>query len=225
MRRVCALAFFALAVLAVPAPALAWWDFLEELSGPGHFWGLDLQFRVFCLTRDEQTKERKLEPNSGVVIVLGTCKLPDNKVRRAAIDVGTMVAWTGHDPEFAGGDRIWLTTFGSAFSYNVFNANPSRDFLDVAAGGGGYVFASKGMPESFAGYYLEPVRFEIHPTTSFNRRTKDDLLPKFIPVLRFGWLLFPSGFDTTKFVDTTPKKIGADWVFNAGVFFNFQFGK
>jgi hypothetical protein len=50
MRRVAlTLVWTALVVLAVPSPAAAWWEFLEELSGPGWWKGFDIDARLFCL--------------------------------------------------------------------------------------------------------------------------------------------------------------------------------
>ena len=34
--------------VALPAPAYAWWEKLEKLSGPGPFSGLAVDFRVAC---------------------------------------------------------------------------------------------------------------------------------------------------------------------------------
>jgi hypothetical protein len=217
----CGLSFLAM----TPSPAHAWWDFIEQLSGPGPFWAVDVQFRVFCWVRDPSpgaAATGEFQVNSGGGVVLSACKIPSGRVRRAALDLGTAFGWTGHDQQFAGGERIRLWTIGGSYTYNVFSAHPNRDFLDIAAGGGGYVFSSKGMPQSVSGYYLEPVRFEFHPTTNFKRRTQSNGWSKLVPVLRVGYLLFPSGFETEQFVDTTPKHIGADWVFTAGLFFNFE---
>jgi hypothetical protein len=52
-------AFVALAsltgLLTLPAPALAWWDFIEQFSGPRKFQGWDIQLRLFCIV--ETTKQ------------------------------------------------------------------------------------------------------------------------------------------------------------------------
>lgn len=39
----------ALMLVCVPRPAAAWWEFLEELSGPGTWKGFDIDARLFCL--------------------------------------------------------------------------------------------------------------------------------------------------------------------------------
>lgn len=45
------MSFLLLAVflLLAPAPAFAWWGWLDELSGPGRFWGAEFDFRLACL--------------------------------------------------------------------------------------------------------------------------------------------------------------------------------
>src|SRR3954454_21948135 len=39
-------AFF---LLLAPAPAQAWWGWLDEMSGPGPWMFTDLQFRIICI--------------------------------------------------------------------------------------------------------------------------------------------------------------------------------
>jgi hypothetical protein len=36
-------------ILIAPSPAQAWWGWLDELSGPGRFWGAEFDFRLACL--------------------------------------------------------------------------------------------------------------------------------------------------------------------------------
>jgi hypothetical protein len=50
MRRVVVIALCAVSFLiTLPAPAHAWWDWLEEYSGPGPFTGFDFQWRLACI--------------------------------------------------------------------------------------------------------------------------------------------------------------------------------
>lgn len=65
MRRLCTVAVLAFAMqMIVPAPALAWWDFIEELSGPGKFYGWDVDLRLFCLNEniEQLNVDRKAAP-------------------------------------------------------------------------------------------------------------------------------------------------------------------
>jgi hypothetical protein len=51
MRRVrSALILGVLLELMWPAPAHAWWDILDQLSGPGKFQGWHLEARLVCFT-------------------------------------------------------------------------------------------------------------------------------------------------------------------------------
>ena len=50
MRRVIVIALCALSFLvALPAPAHAWFFWLDEYSGPGPFLGFDVQWRIACI--------------------------------------------------------------------------------------------------------------------------------------------------------------------------------
>jgi len=64
MRRVAlTLVWTALIVVVIPSPAAAWWEFLEELSGPGWWKGFDIDARLFCLvdTLPPETERDLLE--------------------------------------------------------------------------------------------------------------------------------------------------------------------
>jgi len=50
--------FLAIFLLLLPAPAHAWWGWLDDLSGPGKFKGPQFVFRLFCF--GEQTEVKRL---------------------------------------------------------------------------------------------------------------------------------------------------------------------
>jgi hypothetical protein len=222
---------------AFPSPAHAWWEFLEQLSGPGPFRGPDIQFRLHCWVRQpaaqaDRGRIQSPDPQTGQFAfgpaearanfipgaILSFCRLKKGEVRVAAVDVGGSFHWTSHDTRFAHGDRIFMTTIEPSISYNLFNRYPNADYLDVAVGGGMYWFDSKDF-EAFAGGFLEPVRIEFHPTTNLKQTVK---WAKWIPVVRAGYVFFPAGFDTTKFNATTPTDIGPDFSLRLSVFFDLQ---
>jgi hypothetical protein len=225
----------ALLSLVLPAPAHAWWEFLEELSGPGPFRGVDVQARLFCRVRPVQinaatkTVTRDVFGNAlydapvgrlnferGMIWSVCKPRTPE-EVRIFAFDIGASFRWTGEDDRFAGGDRIYMTTIQPAISYNIFNKHPDADYLDFAFGAGWYRFHANNV--SVSGGYIEPVRFEFHPTTRFKHRVK---WAAAIPVLRVGYVFFPGGFDTAEFGATSPVTIGPDWVLKIGVFFDLE---
>jgi len=212
--------------LALPSPAHAWWEFLEQLSGPGPFQGFDLQFRYPCFARTvrlnvatgqmEPHIERRANTLGGVL--LSACRLKQDDVRWGAIDFNYRTMWTNGDVRFANNESIRFQTVGALFSYNIFNAHPDGDYVDVAAGGGAYWFSSDGF-ETFSGPFLEPLRIEFHPTTNFKKRVNWD---HWVPILRAGYLYFPTGFDPMDFNAQSPKPIGPDWVLKIGVFWDFE---
>jgi hypothetical protein len=220
----------ALLELAVPPPANAWWEYIEQLSGPGPFKGWDLQARVFCLVRTpvpESEKKAgegdfKIIKAAGPILgaIVSACRIRDDEIRRASVDVGARFLSADGDARFANGKSIDLTTLEGSISYNVFGNHADSDYVDVAFGVGMYWFASDDFP-SFRGFFMEPVRIEFHPTTAMKRRTKWVAL---IPVLRAGYLFFPAGFETAKFhaAPSVQPQIGADWVFNASVSFDLE---
>jgi hypothetical protein len=240
MRRICTLVGSAIVLLAVPAPAYAWWEFLEEFSGPKKFYGWDIQMRVFCLvdrveeqtvTRGDRTKTVKVVQDterqvpSAIGVLLSACKVgrsPDHRkthyARRMSVDLGARFLHS-EDPRFANGERIDFTTLEPSISINLFSKWPSRDFLDYGFGAGAYWFSSTEF-QSFNGAFLEPVRFEFHTTTAM----KQNAWASLVPSVRVGWLNFPAGFETASWAagPGIQPRIGRDWVFNLGIFFDLE---
>jgi hypothetical protein len=247
MRQICVLAGSVILLLMAPTPAHAWWEFLEEFSGPKTFWGWDVELRLFCvvdtrtttITREinsvtnevtKETKETKTtgtERNTqkGIGIILNTCKrpvhveeTPDKKTKtierqtlRLAFDVGARFLWSDHNErDFAGGERISLTTLEPAVTIPLWTTKAGRDILHYGFGAGVYWMSSKGFP-SFNGAFLEPVRVDIHIPTRSTR------VPAI--VLRASVLNFPAGFEPEAFAPTSDRgRISRDWVLNAGIF-------
>ena len=240
MRRICTLIGSAIVLLAVPAPSYAWWEFLEEFSGPRKFYGWDIQMRVFCLvdkveaqqvTRDGRTKtvrvvqETERQVPSAIGVLLSTCKVqrsPDRTkthyARKMSVDLGVRFLHS-EDSQFANGERIDFTTLEPSISINLFSRWPSIDFLDYGFGAGAYWFSSTEF-QSFNGAFLEPIRFEFHTTTAMKQKGWASLVPS----VRVGWLNFPAGFETAAWAAAPgiAPRIGSDWVFNLGIFFDLE---
>ena len=80
MRRIIVIALCVLSFLvSLPAPAHAWWDWLDEFSGPGPFTGFDLQWRLACIN-DKLPEEKPNTP-------LARNWLAERDKRRAALDI------------------------------------------------------------------------------------------------------------------------------------------
>ena len=215
-----------LMLVALPAPAAAWWEFLEELSGPGRFFGWDVDLRLFCLNdkfdparagQDTPETER-VGPTLGAVV--SACRVKSGYARRLAVNLGARFMWADDNPRFANGQRISFTTLEPSVSFNLFSKFPDGDFVDYGFGAGAYWFSSTEFP-SFNGAFLEPVRIEFHPTTNMKQNHK---WAAAIPVVRLGWLMFPGGFETASFAAApgVPPRISRDWAFNAGIFFDLE---
>jgi hypothetical protein len=208
---------------AMPSQAYAWWEFIEELSGPGRFYGWDIDLRLFCLN-DKFDPARAGDPTERVGPTVGAvvsaCRVRTGYARRMAINVGARFLRADNNPRFANGERIALTTLEPAVSFNLLSKYPSRDFIDYGFGAGVYWFSSSEFP-SFNGAFLEPVRVEFHPTTNMKQSHK---WAAAIPVLRVGYLMFPGGFETASFAAApgVPTRISRDWAFNAGIFFDLE---
>jgi hypothetical protein len=209
------------------SPAYAWWDEVEKMSGPGRFYGWDIELRLFCIT-DKTAAGTKAAPNApdtervGPTLgsIVTACRVKKNYVRRIAIDLGARFLWADDNQQFANGQRINLTTLEPAVSFNVLSKYPTRDFVDVGFGAGAYWFSSTEF-SGFNGAFLEPIRIEIHPPTVFKQEHKWAAV---LPKVRFGYLLFPAGFDTAAFAAApgVPPRIARDWVGNVAVFFDLE---
>src|SRR6267142_1035934 len=51
-----ALGFVAICLVLAPAPAQAWWGWLDDLSGPGRFRGPLFEFRIICFGPESEAK-------------------------------------------------------------------------------------------------------------------------------------------------------------------------
>ena len=224
MRRILVATIWGLLLqLLLPSPALAWWELLEELSGPGRFYGWDVDLRLFCINdkfdpaRAGDPTER-VGPTAGAIV--SACRVKRGYARRMAVNLGARFLWADDNSRFANGQRISLTTLEPAVSFNLLSKYPDRDFVDYGFGAGVYWFSSTEFP-SFNGAFLEPVRIEFHPTTNMKQNHK---WAAAIPVIRLWYLLFPAGFETASFAagPEVPPRISRDWAFNLGLFFDLE---
>jgi hypothetical protein len=230
----------ACAQLLLPARAYAWWEFVEQFSGPKNFYGWDIQVRLFCLvdkvekqtvTRGTTTREVRVvneterQMPSAIGVLVSACKVassPDHGrvhyARRLSVDLGARFL-SARDDRFANGERIHFTTLEPSVSFNLLNRWPTMDFVDYGVGAGVFWFSSTEFP-SFNGAFIEPIRFEFHPTTAMKQKTWTAAIPS----LRVAWLNFPAGFETAAWAagPGIPPRLRSDWVFNLGIFFDLE---
>jgi hypothetical protein len=219
MRRIFVLSICALLLpMAKPTPAHAWWEFIEPLSGPGRFYGWDIQVRLFCLVEAGNGQTQRVAPSS-IGVILSACNAEPGRARRLSVDVGAHFLSAKDNPEFANGQPIQLTTLSPSISMNLLSRWTNWDFIDYGFSGGVYWFSSTEFP-SFNGAILEPVRLEFHPTTEMKRNKWSAA----VPVLRVSWLVFPGGFERSQFapLNPVPARIARDKPISLSISFDLE---
>jgi hypothetical protein len=223
MRRVCQIAMFAALFQGLwVSPTYAWWDEVEHMSGPGPFFGWDIQLRLFCVIKPDNGPS-EVRSSSPVGALLSVCRVADdngNKGKeRLMFDIGARFLRTkkyedqlrnGEPPDFAHGKRIHLTTLEPAVMFPV--AEKSFLRVDYGFGAGVYWLSSEDF-ESNVGTLIEPIRFDFR--IGLPQRWKVDAA-----VFRFGLLNFPAGFDFEEFNGAAghDARVSSDWVRSYAIF-------
>jgi hypothetical protein len=204
-----AVAFSIVLQVIAPASADAWWEFIEGLSGP-KLHGPHFEGRVVCFMKqrshdekdlleryrpkDQTLSDRSLFPGLTLPCLV---KVPDVEGyrRQFSIDAGFRYHWDGSFGP-ANGHRVNFMSLGAVFTWYT-ASRPTRDVLDLSAGGGRYWFFSCAFP-SFSGNFLD-VHADLHVPTVIRRMSKWTV---FIPTGRAGVLGFLDGFKENAFADT-----------------------
>ena len=221
MRRLSAIVVLSAALQGVAAaPADAWWEIIEQFSGPGPFKGWALEARFLCLVDPDGAGPSPAEARwvSAAEMAAGVCKLKPGEVRRASIDAELRLLADDNDARFASGQKINLTTFAPSITWNILS-NPRWDVVDYGMAAGVYWFTSTQFT-GFHGAFFEPMRLEFHAPSNLREEWWGLLVPRF----RFSVLVSPSGFDTVDFAASpgVPARIPRDWVRNYAVFIDLQ---
>jgi len=160
---------------------------LEILS---RFWDQNLPFE------DARQEERGFAGIASVGVLYSLCD--SRTLRGHSLDVGVYDWHADGDPRFASNEEIKLSTAMAFWSFRLIS-DPRFDVADVAAGAGAYWFSSKGF-NAFHGIMVQPFRFDFHaPTLWAAYPIRDSRRLLSIPSFRFGWMLFPAGFDAGAF--------------------------
>ena len=180
--------------LAAPAPAQAWWEWLDQLSGPGPFTGLDIQWRVKCIPDNraasiaENLSLENIEPGKGRnwARFLGAGCLFEKANVNPLGSLNLSIGWMRsieNDLQYAGGDKpvVHLTRFEPSLSVFV----DSRKFVEITSGYGLMLVRGKRF-DGFHRFYWRPVAVTITPGAK-------------AASIRLGLLLATKGFDATDF--------------------------
>jgi hypothetical protein len=178
--------------LAVPVPAQAWWEWLDQLSGPGPFIGWDLQWRVKCVpdTRPgvEDLKLDNIESDArrawARVVGAGCLFEPAvNPLGSVNFAVGQLYS-VNNDLRYASNTasrRVTMTRFEPSLSMFV----DSNKFVEITSGMGVMLVSGPAF-DRFHRFYWRPLRVTITP----GRNALS---------VSFGMLLLPRGFDAEDF--------------------------
>jgi hypothetical protein len=224
-------------LVVAPAPALAWWDFIEQFSGPRKFWGPDIQLRLFCVV--ETTKQvTRFVPDPNFVPDATKKQTPPQVIQasdervtegRAAAPVGVMLSLCRVDPSKDEKQRLMFDLGARFMKSGRYEGDPTPDF----ANGETIHFTTlepavmvpllgqqRGWRLDYgfgAGVYW----FSSEGFPSFNGAFLEPIRFDFrIPlsktgfpaaIVRAGVLHFPAGFDEQAWAGTS-SRIAAEWV-------------
>lgn len=165
-------------------------DWLDKMSGPGPFWGIDVSVGVKCFgfpkPTNNQTPAGEALSSGGIILGCVTRAPLDERHFTWLVSAGGAIA---SDNPLNYGDSgksksraVRLLRFGSSLDYTVHPA------LDIGAGAGLIYFAGPSF-DNFALPYVEPLRFTSRPLLLVSRHPKPD------QVERWGWLLVSANWN------------------------------
>jgi len=94
-------------LIATPAAAQSWWGWLDNLSGPGPFWGLDFDIRLVCAMERQRLPETMAEIQlaSRFLTTLTPLLPTDNDKEKARSFVATLDGLGANLAKISGTDR------------------------------------------------------------------------------------------------------------------------
>ena len=216
MRRVIVTALCAAAFLFMrPEPAHAWWDWIDQLSGPGPFQGIDFQWRVVCIkdpnvantaTTDQLNKSdlRSLDNFEGGAKVLAGifgagCVAPKQHDVHPIGSVNFRIAryWsTSNHLQYATGVKaptVNMWQYESSYSTFV----DAAKMVEVTMGMGASVLSGDGV-DSMTRLYFRPVMLTLTPGGRLSRGSIGNKLGRSVS-LSTGVIYMPKGFHAGNF--------------------------
>ena len=126
-------------------------------------------------------------------MLLAVCPTKQNEGEKTklAFDLGVRFMWSDKykddpTPDFGGGQTIYFNTLEPTVVFPLVVKKGLR--VEYAFGAGAYWFSSEGF-DTFRGFFVEPVRANIHVPLSHG----------YAFIFSVGALVFPAGFDPTAF--------------------------
>jgi hypothetical protein len=198
--------------LLTPAPAQAWYEWIDQLSGPGPFNGIDLQYRVACaqasnvapapagtMPTNKPEEIRALNTfrgaaKAGAAIAGAGCLFEPQKSPVAWLNMKVARLWSKDNHltygKTATADRtVNLWEFEPSFAVFVDEAR----FMQLAVGMGWMRFSGDAF-DSFWRHYWKPVELTVTPGA---RLARGNGLRAFS--FTMGVKIIPEGFDATDF--------------------------
>ncbi len=209
--------------LALARPADAWiirW--IDDLSGPGPFKGVEFEWQVVCLgdpppPASPTGAKQEFEPDkeglrAAAAVVVGllgpTCivdRVPPGRTRRASFNLGVGL-YASYRNELPFDDlpadpkhpdkEVKLTTLQPSFQVRLFRG------VDIGAGGGAMWFSGPRFT-SFRRAFLEPLRVDVRPAlfrwSDKKCTSAGEPCWQRTPVVRFSYFVVPAGFNAVDF--------------------------
>jgi hypothetical protein len=176
------LCLFVVAAVLWPGVAHAsFWGYLQELSGPGGFWGPDVTVRLACVT------------NAGIGVTCLQDRSPDQY--RHILNLRAALQWSADEERFGDvtGDRgrVWVFRLEPTYQYRFHPA------LDAGAGVGVARFSGARFDPIYR-LSMTPVSLMFTPGAMGGSTSRAARLLR----IRFDELYLPKGFSGADFGNT-----------------------
>jgi hypothetical protein len=194
-KRLYSIALFCALLLFRSAPANAGiLEWIDQLSGPGPFWGFAREARLHCVPIG-QPDDRPDAIAGRKSTAASQCpnEVPTNQRNILSVNMGVGIAWAAHNNLPYASDATDKTVRLMSFEPSVWwSPVPS---LAVGAAAGVYRFSGPAF-DTFKRGFIKPVQVELKPFALPRSRwtTKAEIF-----TIRTGYSLVPKGFEARDF--------------------------
>ena len=223
-RRLPALALCVLCSLSAPATSQAGIiEWIDNLSGPGPFWGVSFEWRLVCVSAEDKASKEGGTRNVPLGVIAPGCVLkqvPKEHHRVASLNLQFGLFWDkGDDNQLKYADPsfhedVKITTVEPSFWLRPYRA------VELGSGVGVAWFGGPGF-DSFTRVYLKPIQLDVKPIALLHKNgrygDKDETV-----AVRVGMTIFPAGFESKDFGALPGFKVDRDILFNWGIVFDLD---